>query len=68
MAVTIQPKPGFNWNLVTWSKPDSSIAPLCSYCFSGIGEDEVPLMMWHEGGHAAQFCKQCQAKWWGSQE
>jgi len=61
----LEPKPGFDWGRVVWSAPDSRIAPICSYCFAGIGEDEVPLMMWKPDGHMAQFCTQCQATWWG---
>jgi hypothetical protein len=25
----------------------------------------VPLIMWQDDGHAAQFCEECQRQWWG---
>jgi hypothetical protein len=50
---------------VNWGRPDSPPSALCSYCSAVIPEDSVPLIMWQADGHAAQFCDECQAKWWG---
>jgi hypothetical protein len=41
------------------------MSALCSYCSAAIGKDEVPLIMWKNDGHAAQFCDDCMRKWWG---
>jgi hypothetical protein len=61
----LEPKPGFDWAKVTWGRPDSPPSVLCSYCSAVIGKDEVPLMMWKDDGHAAQFCDACMERWWG---
>jgi hypothetical protein len=61
------PRRGFDWNHVSWGRPDSPRSALCSYCSAGIPEDSVPLILWTEDGHAAQFCDACQRKWWGLQ-
>lgn len=61
----LQPKPGFQWHRLVWSRPDVARPALCSYCFAGIGEDDVPLMLWAEDGACAQFCDECQQQWWG---
>jgi hypothetical protein len=55
-------KPGFDWDRVTWGRPDSIVSPLCSYCSAAIGADEMPLRVWTHSGHAAQFCEKCQNK------
>lgn len=60
---TLQPKPGFDWRRVAWSRRQSA---LCSYCFAAIGEDDVPLILFADD-KAAQFCDGCMAKWWGMQ-
>jgi hypothetical protein len=65
MSLRLEPKRGFDWGRVTWSRPDSSIAPICSYCSAGIPEHMVPLMLWQPDGHAAQFCDGCARRWWG---
>jgi hypothetical protein len=62
---TLAPRPGFDWNRIAWGKPDSVRSALCSYCFTSIGEDDVPLILYAEDGHAAQFCDGCMEKWWG---
>jgi hypothetical protein len=64
----MQPRKGFDWNHVSWGKPDSPRSALCSYCSAAIGEDDVPLIMWSNNGHAAQFCDDCMRKWWGMGE
>jgi hypothetical protein len=61
----LKPKHGFDWNHVAWGKPDSPRSALCSYCSAKIGEDDVPLIMWTDDSHAAQFCNACMEKWWG---
>jgi hypothetical protein len=61
----LQPRKGFDWNHVSWGRPDSPMSALCSYCSAAIGKDEVPLIMWKGDGHAAQFCDDCMRKWWG---
>ena len=62
---TLSAKPDFDWDRVTWGRPDSIVSPLCSYCSASIREDEMPLRAWTPSGHAAQFCEKCQAKWFG---
>jgi hypothetical protein len=47
---------------LTWSRPDSSIAPFCSNCSTHIPEDTVPLMMWNSKGACVQFCDECVEK------
>jgi hypothetical protein len=66
-AFELKPKRGFDWDKVSWGRPDSPRSVLCSYCSSSIGEDEVPLVMWKDDGHAAQFCDKCMVQWWGMQ-
>jgi hypothetical protein len=65
LTFMLQPNPGFDWSKVTWGRPDSPRSALCSYCSAVIPEDSVPLIMWQADGHAAQFCDECQIKWWG---
>lgn len=64
-AAPLKPKDGFDWNKVTWGRPDSVVSALCSYCSASIGDDEVPLRVWSKEGFAAQFCDLCQEKWFG---
>jgi hypothetical protein len=61
----LKPRVGFDWNHVTWGRPDSVRSALCSYCSAAIGEGDVPLMMWKPDGHVAQFCDDCMKRWWG---
>lgn len=64
----LKPKAGFDWKRVTWGRPDSVVSALCSYCSAAlpeIGDNEGPLMMWTNDGHAAKFCADCQRRWWG---
>ena len=62
---TLAPKPRFDWGRVAWGKPDSVRSAVCSYCFAAIGERDVPLILWTDDGHAAQFCRACQKTLWG---
>lgn len=61
----LMPKPGFEWARVNWGRPDAIVSILCSYCSASFRDDEVPLMMWTNDGHAAKFCERCQKQWWG---
>jgi len=61
----IAPKAGFDWKHVAWGAPDAPPSALCSYCSGGIGEDDVPLILWKSDGSAAQFCDACMVKWFG---
>jgi hypothetical protein len=48
------------WDRIVWSQPKSPRPTLCSLCFGGIGERDVPLMLWSTDGYCAQFCEDCQ--------
>jgi hypothetical protein len=67
MISPLKPRDGFDWSHVTWGKPDSVRSAICSYCSAGIGADEdyVPLMLYSDDGHCAQFCDACMKRWWG---
>ena len=65
MNFKLTPLPGFDWARVVWGRPDSPQSALCSYCQAYISDDLVPLIMWKPDGSAAQFCDECQGKWWG---
>jgi hypothetical protein len=54
---------GFDWKRVAWGAPDSPQRALCSYCHGGIGEDDVPLMMWGDDGSMMQLCEPCIQQW-----
>jgi hypothetical protein len=61
--LTFDPARGFNWRKVTWGRPDAPRSVLCSYCSAVIPDDGIPLIMWTSEGYAAQFCDECQSKW-----
>jgi hypothetical protein len=63
--MNLKPLPGFNWEHVIWSRPDSPRPVLCSYCSAALAEDEAPLTMWDKKGFTVQFCDLCQETWWG---
>jgi hypothetical protein len=63
--MSLKPSAGFDWSHVTWGRPDSPRSVLCSYCSASLGDESVPLVMWKDDGHAAQFCDACQRKWFG---
>lgn len=65
MTTALRPAAGFDYQRVTWGKPDSPRSALCSYCSAGIGEDDVPLIIMKRDGHTARFCDACMRKWWG---
>lgn len=62
---TLKPRPGFDWNHISWGRPDSPRSALCSYCSAMIGSDDVPLILTCDSGFVAQFCNGCMSKWWG---
>lgn len=64
-GTSFKPRDGFDWQHLTWGRPDSPVSALCSYCSAGIGEGDVPLRMWREDGSAVQFCRACMVRWWG---
>ena len=59
----LRPKVGFSWGRVNWGHPDSRRSAVCSYCYGLPGE--VPLILTAESGHVAQFCDECQRRWFG---
>lgn len=61
----LTPKPGFDWNMVSWGGPDETPTDSCSYCDDDIPEYCEPLMMWNRSGWAAQFCDHCATTWFG---
>jgi hypothetical protein len=58
-------KPDFDVRKLTWSHPDSSIVPFCSYCFRHIpdGDGTASLKMWNSKGACVQFCDECVSKY-----
>ena len=62
-----EPSPTMVWKRdpgkLTWSRPDSVIAPFCSACFAHIGEDDIPLKFWNEAGACVQLCDACVKEW-----
>lgn len=61
----MQPLAGFDWHHVEWAAPEAPQPTQCSYCAHPLDEDEMPLILWTEDGHAAHFCTDCQRMWWG---
>lgn len=59
----LKPRDGFDWDRVTWGRPDSVPTAICSYCSGGL--PAVPLILMRDDGHAARFCDRCARKWWG---
>lgn len=63
----LRPAFGFDWLAVSWGGPDAPRSETCSLCEAEIKNNDVPLMMWNEEGWCAQFCMNCQRRWWGLQ-
>ena len=67
--ITLAPKAGFDWLKVKWGKPDARRTNNCSYCGARFPDDDddgfVPLILWSKRGDCAEFCEECQRKWWG---
>ena len=59
------PRKPFDWNKLTWGRPDSVPSALCSYCSAVIPEDEVPLIMSNSEGWTVRFCEKCMKEIWG---
>lgn len=66
MSAALQPRPGFDWSRVRFGAPDARVADDCSYCEAPLGEGEAPLMLFTKKGAMAQFCEDCQERWWGA--
>lgn len=69
---TLDPRPGFNWQMVAWGAPDQQRTEHCSYCgdkFPTEDEDPefAPLILFADNGWCAEFCDHCQTTWWGLQ-
>lgn len=62
MAVTLSPRPGFDWIKIRWRMRQ---ADDCSYCGGVLREEDVPLVLYRDNGTAAEFCIDCQRTWWG---
>ena len=60
---------GFNWMAVSWGGPDEQRTLTCSYCDADLRGDQLdgglPLVLWNEQGWCAEFCTDCQRRWWG---
>lgn len=63
--MSLQPKPGFNWQAVSWGGPDEPPPTECSYCDAALPENGTPLMLHNNAGWAAYFCDGCMVTWWG---
>lgn len=60
---TLQPRPGFDWGRVYWSR---RVRPTCSYCRRAFNVNEFPLRLFRNNGETgAAFCQECQKTWWG---
>ena len=64
-TASLKPKKGFDWNKLTWGRPDSPPSVLCSYCSASIPEDHVPLIMSNAEGWTVRFCDKCMEDIWG---
>jgi hypothetical protein len=62
------PRKGFDWNRLTWGRPDSVPSVLCSYCSAVIPEDDVPLIVSNAKGWTVRFCRKCMKEQWGFAE
>lgn len=57
----LEPRPGFDWRRVKWSRRASQ---QCSYCGDAVAE--VPLRLYDEDRDlGAVFCDHCMIAWWG---
>jgi hypothetical protein len=64
-TVSLKPVKAFDWNKLTWGRPDSPPTVLCSYCSAVIPEDHVPLIMSNAEGWTVRFCDKCMEDIWG---
>jgi hypothetical protein len=65
VATSLEPKAAFDWNKLTWGRPDSVPSKLCSYCSAVIPEESVPLIMSNDEGLTVRFCDKCMEDIWG---
>jgi hypothetical protein len=63
--VQMKPRPDFDWEKLTWGRPDSPPSILCSYCSTVIPHNDVPLILWNDAGASVRFCEQCMKTKWG---
>lgn len=66
----LQPTAEFNWQKVSWGGPNEVPTVTCSYCEAPLPDDcdpdyDIPLILWNEDGWCAQFCIECQRRYWG---
>jgi hypothetical protein len=70
MTAKISPRPGFEWSAVNWGAPDQPRTDRCSYCEASFPDDDedpgfIPLILSNAEGWVAEFCDDCQRRWWG---
>jgi hypothetical protein len=65
VEIELKPKKAFDWNRLTWGRPDSVPTALCSYCSAVIPEDSVPLIVSNDEGWTVRFCDKCMTELWG---
>jgi hypothetical protein len=64
----ITARKGFDWQRVTWGRPDSVPTVLCSYCSAVIPEDFVPLIFWNRESYSCRFCEKCMTTYFGFEQ
>jgi glycine/D-amino acid oxidase-like deaminating enzyme len=55
----LKPKEGFDWDRLTWGRPDSVATVLCSHCSASLDDGEAPLIVVAANGWSARFCRPC---------
>ncbi len=61
MTARLNFRDGFDWRKVTWSRKDSTLPAVCSYCSGAL--PDVPLMLFREDGACISFCDGCVEQW-----
>jgi len=59
VATELKAAEDFDWNKLTWGRPDSPPTVLCSYCSAVLPEDGVPLILSNTDGWTVRFCDKC---------
>lgn len=67
MTVELKPGPAFDWDKLTWGRPDSPPSVLCSYCSAALSEDSVPLILSNAEWWTVRFCEKCMQTHWSFQ-